>query len=360
MEHSLDTAQMLEQLMCPAFIVQDGIVTNSNQAALQRQIKLNTNISDLICIGKDEYEIYTDGKLCLTLSIQGITYNATVTNTESGHLFCLESDYEDPELRAFALVAQQLREPLAKAMVSTELLLPNSSVRDDAEAAQHLSQVNRSLHQLLRAVCNMSDAAQYTNPLHANMQTQDVAKIFDEILEKAADLATHAERTLNYAVPKQAIFCSADGAKLERAILNLLSNAIKFTPKGGTINATLHHSNNRLLFTVQDSGEGANLQARTNMFSRFLREPGLEDGRSGIGLGLSIVRSVAAAHGGTVLIEQPNNAGVKITMTLSIKQPADNIFRSPVRFPIDYAGGYDHCLLELSDVLPDNLFLENM
>ncbi len=360
MEHSLDTAQMLEQLMCPAFIVQDGIIIHANQAALQRQIKRNTNISDLICIGKDEYETYADGKLCLTLSIQGITYNATVTKAENSHLFCLETDYEDPELRAFALAAQQLREPLAKAMVSTELLLPNASVRKDAEATQYLSQVNRSLHQLLRAVCNMSDAAQYTDPNRANLQTQNATKIFNDILEKAADLAAQAKRTLTYTVPKQAVFCPIDEEKLERAILNLLSNAIKFTPKGGTINATLHQSGSRLLFTVQDSGEGADLQSRADMFSRFLREPGIEDGRNGIGLGMSIVRSVAAAHSGTVLIQQPESAGVKITMTLSLKQPADNMFRSLIKLPIDYAGGYDHCLLELSDVLPDDMFLDNM
>jgi hypothetical protein len=75
---------------------------------------------------------------------------------------------------------------------------------------------------------------------------------------------------------------------------------------------------------------------------------------------MSIVRSVAAAHGGTVLIEHPDDAGLKITMTISLVQPSDNILRSPVKLPIDYAGGHDHCLLELSDVLPDKLFLENM
>lgn len=360
MEHSTDTAQMLEQLICPAFIVKDGIITHANQAALQRQIKLNTNIDDLICIGKEEYEMYTGGKLCLTLSIEDIPYSATVTAAQDHQIFCLASDYEDPELRAFALAAQQLREPLAKAMVSTELLLPNDTVREDPEAAQYLAQVNRSLHQLLRAVCNMSDAAQYATTQRSNMQTRDVTGIFEEVLEKAVALTAQAERTLVYSVPNQSVFCPADEEKLERAILNLLSNAMKFTPKCGTINASLNHSGNRLLFTVQDSGQGAGPQVRSNMFSRFLREPGIEDGRSGIGLGMSIVRSVAAAHGGTLLIEHPENAGIKITMTISLTQTSDNILRSPIKLPIDYAGGHDHCLLELSDVLPDDLFLENM
>lgn len=360
MEHAADTAQMLAQLVCPAFIVKDGIITDGNQAALHRQIQLNTDISDLICIGKDEYEAYTQGKLCLTLSIENIPCHATVTAMQDCHLFCLTSDYESPELRALALAAQQLREPLSKAMVSTDLLLPNAAVRKDPEATHYLAQVNRSLHQLLRAVCNMSDAANYTKANRSSMQVCDATSIFDEILQKAADLAAKAERKLIYSVPKQTVHCPLDEEKLERAILNLLSNAIKFTPVGSTVHADVHHSGNRLLFTVQDSGQGADRQTRNNLFSRYLREPGIEDGRSGIGLGMSIVHSVAAAHGGTVLIEHPENAGLKVTMTISLSQSADNTFRSPIKLPIDYAGGHDRCLLELSDVLPDSLFSENM
>lgn len=360
MEHAADTAQLLSQLMCPAFTVKDGIITNANQAALQRQIQLNTNISELICIGKEEYARYTQGKLCLTLSIKSIPYPTSVMAMQDHHLFCLASDYESPELRALALAAQQLREPLSKAMVGTELLMPHSSIREDPEATQYLAQVNRSLHQLLRAVCNMSDAAKYTTAQRSGMQINDATKIFNEILQKASVLAAKAERKLIYTVPKQPAQCPLDDEKLERAVLNLLSNAIKFTPAGGTIHATLQHSGDRLLFTIQDSGKGADPHVRNNMFSRYLREPGIEDGRSGIGLGMSIVHSVAAAHGGTVLIEHPENAGLKITMTISQSYASDSTVRSPIKLPIDYAGGHDCCLLELSDVLPDSLFLQNM
>ncbi len=358
MEHAADTAQMLSQLTCPAFTVKNGIITSGNQAALQRQLQLNTDITDLICIGKDEYAMYTQGKLCLTLCIQNIQYHATVTAMQDCHLFCLASDYESPELRALALAAQQLREPLSKAMVGTDLLMPKSAVREDPEATQYLAQVNRSLHQLLRAVCNMSDAAHYAESCRCNMQMIDATAVFKEVLDKAASLAAQTERVFNYSVPNQAIYCMADQEKLERAILNLLSNAMKFTPKGSTIDINLQQIGNRLFFTVEN--RDATVDPKNNMFARYLREPGIEDGRNGIGLGLSIVHSVAAAHGGTVLIQQPENGGVKITMAMPINQSSENILRMPIKLPIDYAGGHDRCLLELSDVLPDSLFLDNM
>jgi K+-sensing histidine kinase KdpD len=276
------------------------------------------------------------------------------------HLFCMATDYESPELRTLALAAQQLRQPLAKAMYGTDQLLPNANLREDPEATQHLAQVNRSLHQLLRAVCNMSDAANYTKAYNNNLQICDAISIFDEILQKAAELVGKADRTLVYNVPKQTLHCPLDEEKVERAVLNLLSNAIKFTPKGSTIHATLRSSGKYLLFTVQDGGQITPNQTQNNMFTRYLREPGIEDGRSGIGLGLSIVHSVAAVHGGTVLVEHPENGGLKITMTISLNQATDNILRSPIKLPVDYAGGHDRSLLELSDVLPDDLYLENI
>lgn len=352
MEHSIQNNEILDNLMCPAFTVADGIIVNANQSAMQRGIQVNTSIADLIAIGAEEYAHYSEGKLCITLSIQNITYDATITVSGNNHIFCLTSDYEEPELRAFALAAQQLRGPLATAMTSTAQLMPNASDWNRPEDKETLAQLNRSLYQLLRAVSNMSDTAQYGNRQEYNMQTCDLRSFFNEVLEKSALLASQAGRTLNFKQPKQPIYGLADTEKLERAVLNLISNAIKYTPQHGVINASLRYSNNKLIFTIQDGGTGVDPQVRSNLFSRFLREPGLDDGRSGIGLGMTIVRSVAAIHGGTVLMEQPQNEGARFTMTLVVNQTSNNLVRTPVILP----SGMDSSLIELSDVLPAGLY----
>lgn len=356
MEHSTDITEMIEKIMCPAFTVEQGIITHVNQSALQLNINQDASVSDLIAIGADEYTQYTDGKLCLTLCIHDIMYSATVTTTTNCHIFCLSSDYEEPELRAFALAALQLREPLSSAMLSAEELLPNSIVQNNDEVMEHLSQINRSLHQLLRAVTNMSDTAHYTAKRNFRMQMQDIVAVFHEILEKATCVLAQSKRIINYSLPKQPVYCLADPEKLERAALNLLSNAIKNTPNGGIIDVNLSKRNNKLFFTVQDNGNGIDPKIKSNVFSRFLREPGISDGYSGIGLGLSIVRSIAAAHNGTLLMEQCNESGAKFTMTIGIVQTADSMVRTPILLPVDYAGGRDHVLLELSDILPNTLY----
>ena len=90
---------------------------------------------------------------------------------------------------------------------------------------------------------------------------------------------------------------------------------------------------------------------RSNVYTLFRREPGIEDSRYGIGLGMVLIRSAAAAHGGTVLIEQSSERGTRLTMSLAIRQNADNMVRTNA-FHVDYAGERSHALIELSDVLP--------
>ena len=94
---------------------------------------------------------------------------------------------------------------------------------------------------------------------------------------------------------------------------------------------------------------------RGNVFSGFLREPGIADGRFGIGLGMVLIRSTASAHGGTVLIDHPTDSGTRITMTLDIRRTAGNSLSSSI-LKVDYTGERDHGLIELSDVLPPEIY----
>lgn len=360
MERSTGSLEMLEQLMCPAFLVKDGTIIHANSAALQRQIPLNTAVTELISIGAEEYAGYTHGKLCLTLQVCDVTYDASVTAAEDFHVFCLDSDYKAPELRAFALAAQQLRAPLTNAMSGTEQLLQGSAIQGDEETKAQLAQINRGLHQLLRTVSNMSDAVHYTSESAFRMQTQDAVWVFDEVLQKAAALSAQADRKLEYSVPNLSVACLIDREKLERAVLNLVSNALKYASKDGIIKAELTYRTNRLSFTVENDDLHTGDLDRSNFFSRFLREPGIEDGRNGIGLGMSIVRSVASMHGGTVLMECPDDSRIRLTMTIAVRKSTENVFRSPVLLPVDYAGGFDPAILELSDALPPSMFDGNM
>ena len=175
------------------------------------------------------------------------------------------------------------------------------------------------------------------------------------IFDRAAELVCHAGISLRFENLPHKLFTLANEEKLERAVMNILSNAMKFTPGGQSVLVRLVRRDNMVQLSVRDTGCGIPDPLRSGMFTRYNREPGLEDSRFGIGLGMVLVRKAAAAHGGTVLVDHPQGQGSRITISLSIRPGSANRVRSPI-LKVDYAGERDRGLLELSDVLPSDLY----
>ena len=355
MEETLDQFRMLDLLPQPAFCVRDGQIIHVNEHGKRRMICPQTSVRELIQFGADEYAAFMGGCLYLTLNIADTPCGASVTRMQDFDVFVLEDGEDHADLQAMALAAQELRLPLSSMMTVADNLFPVIGTSDDPTVQDQVARINRSLFRMLRIIGNMSDAYRYSQDLGSCQEVRDICGTFAEVFSASAATIAQADVTLRYSLPTESIYCLADEEKLERAVNNILSNAMKFTPKGGTIDAKLTHKGNLLYLTVQDSGSGIPSQVQGNVYSRYQRQPGIEDSRYGIGLGMVLIRSAAAAHGGTVLIEQPQGQGMKITMTMQIRTGEGNMVRSPL-IRIDYAGERDHRLIELSDNLPVSLY----
>lgn len=352
MKQTADPAQIIQLIPQPAFLVKGGIVTEANEAAEKRQIRPGASVLELIRIGLEEYQNLSSGKLYLELT-SGRTW---VTIYGDHHLFCLDDAYTLPELRAFALAAQHLRQPLSNAITGTDLLMQNTALLEDSALKQQLGQINRSLHQLVRAVCNMSDVSQLGLTGSSRPEIRNISAAIDEIFEKATALTKESGYVLNFRGIQTNIDCAVDVPLLERAILNLISNAMKFSPSGSTIQARLKRNGNRLSLTVENPISGENRCTFSNEFMRFLREPGIEGGQSGIGLGLSVISNIASAHRGTILADTAQKNHARIVISLPITTNPDSVVRSPILIPGGYTGGIDSYLIELSDVLPSKFY----
>lgn len=355
MEQINDAIAMLELMPRGAFCVQSGIITGANEAARKHAITVGSPIADILLTGAQEYSQFQNGCLYLTLNLSGIPCGASVSSVGGIHVFLLEQSDDQVELQVMALAAQELRQPLTSIMTVADRLFPLAGEEADPQLQDQVSRINRGLFQMLRIISNMSDAYRYNQDTAAFQQVRDIGSILNEVFLSAAPLVSHTGTKLNYTGLQESIYCLVDAEKLERAVSNILSNALKFAPKGGVIDARLTRRGNMLYLTVQDNGTGIPDNLRSNVYTQFRREPGIEDSRYGIGLGMVLIRSAAAAHGGTVLIEQSPERGTCLTMTLAIRQNSDNMVRSSMMH-VDYAGERDHRLLELSDCLPADLY----
>ncbi|MBQ2927113.1 MAG: HAMP domain-containing histidine kinase [Oscillospiraceae bacterium] len=349
MEVKKDVFGMLDLMVRPVFCVKENKIVYGNSAAQALLLTSGTDVRTLLMTGQEEYAAFSDGCLYLKLALSSKGCGASVSRLDGYDVFLLDQETDDAELQAMALAARELREPLTSIMISAERLFPLA----DPQAGEQAARLNRGLHQLLRLVGNMSDAGRYSSI--ARQEYRDLSAMFQEIFEKAQTLIQHTGIRLTWQGLSQEILGLADAEQLERAVFNILSNAVKFTPKSGTITASLSRHGSLLRLSITDSGSGIAENVRRELFHRYLRQPGIEDGRCGIGLGMVLIRAAAANHGGTVLVDQPGKTGTRVTMTLAIRQHSDHILRSPI-MRVDYAGERDHGLIELADCLPISLY----
>ena len=347
MEDKKEAPDLLDLMIRPGFYAKENRIVRLNAAAEGLLLSPGMDIRPLILSGLEEFEAFQAGCLYLRLSLSCKGIGACVTKSGDMDVFVLETEDSDSALQALSLAARELREPLASIMVSS-----GSLHIADADA-QQAALLNRGLHQLLRLVGNMSDAGRMSAV--SQLETTEIDAVFAEIFEKAAALAGASHVSVTYQGLERPIACLADREQLERAVLNLISNALKFTPAGGTISASLTRSGKMLRLSICDSGSGISQNLLGSVFSRYLRQPCIEDSRFGLGLGMVLVRSAAANHGGAVLIDQPEGTGTRVTMTMAIQQNASGVLRSPV-MRVDYAGEQDHALIELSGCLPASLY----
>ena len=335
MEENRYTPALLDQIPQPGFFAAGGRILTVNQAAQALLLTPGQEIAPLLPEGCEEYAAFSEGQLCVSLTIGGQSRPAVITRMDDRDLFLLDPEEEQEELRSLALAAMEMRAPLMQAITSARQL-------PEGESAGKL---NKSLMQMLRMVCNMSDVSRYA--ASSRMEVRDVDALLLELFEKAGTLIQGA--TVSYEGLGYPLFTRLDTEQLERSVWNILSNAIKFLPREGVIQAKLTRRGQMLHLTIEDNGSGVAEFIRSSLFHRYLRQPGIEDSRHGLGLGLALVRTAAANHGGTVLIHS-TESGTRITMTLAIRPQEDTTLRCPILRP-DYTGGWDHGLVELADSL---------
>ncbi|MBQ9837897.1 MAG: HAMP domain-containing histidine kinase [Oscillospiraceae bacterium] len=353
MEQTENYNDLLDVLLQPAFSVEQGVITAVNRGAAQLFLEPGTAVESLLATGQAEYAQFNGGCLYLTLLPGSEPRSARVIRKGGADIFILDPQEDLSQLNALALAARELRNPLADILATVDRLFPAIDEQEDPAVQQGMAAINKGLFRLQRLVCNMSDASRYRTL--CRKQTVELQEMLGKLLSEAAYLCREAGVTLDYQNLKQSLYCSADAEMLERAIYNLISNSLKFSPKGSTVGFSAVKRGSRVYLTVTDSGSGISPDLYVGISRRYIREPGIEDGRFGIGLGMAMVQAAAAAHGGVVLFDPSREQGAQITLTLSLDDSKSTSVRSDI-YTVDYAGERHHGLIELSDSLPAHVY----
>ena len=219
-------------------------------------------------------------------------------------------DALNAQRRFVADAAHELRTPLAALKLQVELVerAPDSVARS-AALAELEDGVDRASHlvEQLLAMARLEPEA-----LARNFGDCDLVALAKESIVARTVLATGKRIDLGLA-RAASVRVRGDAASLSMLLANLLDNALRYTPEGGRIDVAVDDDAGRAVLTVADTGSGIPVAERERVFDRFYRgaTSGGPSGQTGSGLGLSIVRRIADAHGATVTLgDAPDGHGL--------------------------------------------------
>jgi len=174
----------------------------------------------------------------------------------------------------------------------------------------------RSAQRMKGLLGDLIDLSRYdTLEPDLRMRECDLAEVVRESLEFISPLAT--ERQVKVHPEIDSIVARVDPINLSHAFINLLTNAIKHNPEGCEIRVTLKRAGRAIQFIVTDYGQGIPAEAIPHLFDRFYRvDRSRARTTGGSGLGLSIAKAIAEAHGGSIDVSSTLGKGTTFTLSL--------------------------------------------
>jgi signal transduction histidine kinase len=197
---------------------------------------------------------------------------------------------------ALDAVAHDLRTPMTRFRnLAEDALQRNAGMQAYQDALQDCIEESDTILRMLNMLMDISEAE--TGTLRLNCKEVDFSGLVSNVAEMYRFVAEEkgVEVTTSIAAPVSA---NLDPERISQVLANLLDNAVKFTPAGGRVNLTLESAPGRIRVRVTDSGIGIDAEDMDRIWERLYR--GRHDNPKGMGLGLSLVRAVVAAHGGSV------------------------------------------------------------
>lgn len=218
-----------------------------------------------------------------------------------------------------ALLAHELRNPLAPLQTGLAYL---ARVRmNDPDEQQIRDIMTRQLSHLVRLIDDLLDLSRINmGKIELRQAPLTAAEIVKEAVEATRPRLDAAGHTLQLQLATVPIQLQGDRARLVQVLVNLLNNAVKFTPARGQITLAAQQERDEVVFRVRDTGVGIRSDLLPHVFDMFIQAHSLQTrAHDGLGIGLSIVRSLVTMHGGSV---EAHSAGTGRGSEFTVRLPA--------------------------------------
>jgi signal transduction histidine kinase len=219
-------------------------------------------------------------------------------------------------------VSYELRSPLTNIIGFAQLLDDKNTGPLTEKQHEYLDYITTSSAALLAIINDILDLATIdAGAMTLDLSPVDVRKSMEAAAEGIKDRLVEGNIKLEIRAAPAIGTLVADERRLRQVLYNLLSNAIGFSPSGGTVTLSAERQDDSVLFSVTDSGPGIPTDLQERVFGRFETHTGGSRHR-GVGLGLSIVRSLVELHGGTVSLQSQAGRGTNVVCAFPLERAA--------------------------------------
>ncbi len=223
-----------------------------------------------------------------------------------------------------ANVAHEFRTPLSGIAATSEILVDEGTMLTPNELRELVETIQLSTLHLQTLVENLLESTTieagcfqvHRRPINFQAVIQDAADLMSPLLKRR-------KQVLVLTVPEKLPKLWADANRLIQVLVNLLSNASKFSPMNGKIELKVTQDPDWVTVAIIDTGPGLPTDRFSDLFKRFVTANQSQDTQYGIGLGLSVVKSIVEMHGGQVGAENLPKGGAKVWFTIPIHPPEE-------------------------------------
>ncbi len=201
-----------------------------------------------------------------------------------------------------AMLAHELRNPLAPIRTALQVLRMRGGAFDRPHEI-----IDRQTANLARLVDDLLDVSRLTRGrIELRSELVDLTVIVPRAVDSVRQLVEQRKHELAVAVPPEPLFIAGDPVRLEQIFVNLVGNAAKYTDLGGRIRVAVERVGAAAAITIEDTGNGIDAEMLPKVFNLFAQaERTLDRAQGGLGIGLTIVRTLVELHGGTVEARSP-------------------------------------------------------
>lgn len=236
---------------------------------------------------------------------------------DARHLLAAAEQARARQKEFLAVTAHELRNPLTSISLASTMLAQSGS--KDPSRMQAI--IEHQVVHMVRLIDDMLDLSRvHSGKLRLERRAVELVSLIDEAVVTCRPAMDKRLQHFSVRMPSRVPELDGDPGRLAQVFCNLLDNASKYTPEGGRIGLVVELTGDSVVVTVSDSGIGITEEAMPGVFEPFVQDSRAVDFcGAGLGIGLTVVRELVEAHGGTVCASSAGSGlGSRFVVTLPL------------------------------------------